>query len=218
MSTPQNYGGTVRGARWWAAVIVLLAAACMTLLPRPEAALSAPHLQALPLEIDGWSSADIPIEPRLVKASGADNYLNRVYSGADGEAGLYVGYFRSQRAGDSVHSPKNCLPGGGWQAVRAGRAWLPTADGRASAVNLYLVENAGQRVVVLYWYQSHGELTASEYAAKWHTMRDAILLRRSDSALVRIAVPVTGGEEQATARALHFAQSLAPALQDALPR
>lgn len=207
----------LNGARWWTAILLLLAAACITLVPRPEAVLPPPRLDQVPAVFNGMQAEDVPIEPRLLKASSVDSYLNRVYRGPSGEAGLYVGYYSSQRAGDSVHSPKNCLPGGGWQAVRAGRIALPLPGGSHPEVNLYLVENAGERIVVLYWYQSHGEIAASEYAAKWHTMQDAILHRRSDSALVRISVPVTGGEAAATAQALAFARSIAPYLEEALP-
>ncbi|MDR3764612.1 MAG: EpsI family protein [Acidobacteriota bacterium] len=216
MSLPVN--SFLRGPRWWSAVLLLAAAAAITLLPRPEAELKTPRFSAIPVALGTLRAEDVPIEERMVKAANVDHYLNRVYRGPDGDAGLYVGYYRSQRAGDSVHSPKNCLPGGGWQAVRAGRIALPLANGARPQVNLYLVENAGERIVVLYWYQSHGEITASEYAAKLHTMRDAILYRRTDTALVRITVPIEGGEDEATRKALDFSALVAPYLNQALPQ
>jgi EpsI family protein len=208
----------MNGYRWWSTMILILAAAVVCSVPRADAVHPA-LLQNLPSSIDGWTSEDISIEPRLVAASSVDNYLNRVYSREPGEQiGLYVAYFKSQRAGDSVHSPKNCLPGAGWQPIRSSRIALPFADGRLADANLYIVENDRQRYVVLYWYQSHGSLIASEYRAKYHTIRDAILYHRTDSTLVRITVPVQGDETRATQSAIDFASLIAPRLDEILPR
>jgi EpsI family protein len=206
------------GYRWWFAVAVLLAAAFVTLISRPEAAVAAAHLGDLPASIAGWTAQDSPIEPRLVAASRVDSYVNRVYRRDGDEIGLYVGYYKSQRAGDSVHSPKNCLPGGGWQAVRSVSVALPLAGGDRPEVNLYVVENERHRLIVLYWYQSHGDIVASEYAAKLHTIRDAIALHRTDSALVRVTVPVTTDEAAAIQSAVDFASLVAPHLNLVLPR
>jgi len=207
------------GYRWWMAVIVLLAAAVECALPRAEQPTPPVHLHNLPSTIAGWSAEDVAIEPRLVAASKVDAYLNRVYRRAPAEeVGVYVGYYRSQRAGDSVHSPKNCLPGAGWQPVSSSRIALPLSGGRPTEVNLYIVENERQRYVVLYWYQSHGSMIASEYRAKFHTIRDAIVLHRTDSALVRITIPAMGDEARATESAVAFATLIAPGLDEVIPR
>ena len=209
------------GSRWWAAVILLLAAAVTEYaLPRTEAAVPRPPLLNLPLAIDGWTAQDVPIEARLVTVSAVDNYLNRVYHRAPAdEVGVYIGYYKSQRAGDSVHSPKNCLPGAGWQPVSSSRITLPLLPlGAPAEVNLYTVENEHERFVVLYWYQSHGRIVASEYVAKYYTIRDAILLHRTDAALVRITVPATDDEARARQSAIAFAVLIAPKLEEVIPR
>jgi EpsI family protein len=146
--------------------------------------------------------------------------LNRVYRRAPAdEVGVYIGYYKSQRAGDSVHSPKNCLPGAGWQPVYSSRIMLPLLpQSRPAEVNLYTVENEHERFVVLYWYQSHGRIVASEYIAKYYTIRDAILLHRTDAALVRITVPATDDEARARQSAIAFAVLIAPKLGEVLPR
>jgi EpsI family protein len=154
-----------------------------------------------------------------VAASSVDAYLNRIYRDDSGnEVGVYVGYYKNQRAGDSVHSPKNCFPGSGWQAVYSSRIALPLQRSGKSEVNLYIVENEQQRFVVLYWYQSHGRIIASEYRAKYFTVRDAILLHRTDSALVRITVPAAGDEARARRSAIAFATQIAPQLDAVIPR
>jgi EpsI family protein len=209
----------MKGYRWWVAVVVLLAAAFESALPRAEAPLPPAMLQNLPASIAGWTAEDSAIEPRLVTASRVDSYLNRIYRRDAGEEiGLYVGYYKSQRAGDSVHSPKNCLPGAGWQAVRSAQIAFTMRQSFSPEANLYIVENEHQRYVVLYWYQSHGKVIASEYRAKLQTMHDAILLHRTDSALVRITVPVAGDEARATQSAIAFASLIAPRLGEVLPR
>lgn len=212
------------GPRYWTVIVLLLAGALAAALPRAQAPVAPPQLQLLPQEISGWSSEDVPIEPRLVEASKVDAYLSRVYrhaplddTGRPAELGVYVGFYGTQRAGDSVHSPKNCLPGAGWQPVHAARIALPLASGAAMA-NLYVVENERQRFIVLYWYQSHGRIIASEYRAKLYTLRDALVLGRTDSTLVRITVPVSTDEAAATRTAMTFATLLAPRLEQVLPR
>ena len=207
------------GVRWWLAVIVLLAAAFESALPRAEAPTPAAQLQSFPASLAGWSSQDVAIEPRLVTAARVDSYLNRIYYRVPGEEiGLYVGYYKSQRAGDSVHSPKNCLPGAGWQAVRSSRIAFTMRQSFTPEANLYIVENEHLRYVVLYWYQSHGHVIASEYRAKYQTMHDAIVLHRTDSALVRITVPVAGDEARAIQSAVAFAGLIAPRLDEVIPR
>lgn len=207
------------GYRWWLAIVVLLAAAFVSTVPRAEAPIAPAQLQNLPTSIAGWTAEDVPIEPRLVAAAKVDSYLNRIYHRESGEGiGLYVGYFKSQRAGDSVHSPKNCLPGAGWQAVRSSRIAFTMRQSFSPEANLYIVENEQQRYVVLYWYQSHGNVIASEYRAKFQTMHDAIVLHRTDSALVRITVPVAGDETRAIQSAVAFASLIAPRLDEVLPR
>jgi EpsI family protein len=214
----------VTGPRYWTVIVLLLVGALASALPRAQAPVAPPQLQRLPQEIAGWTSEDISIEPRLVEVSKVDAYLSRVYRhapqddlGRPGELGVYVGFYGTQRAGDSVHSPKNCLPGAGWQPVHAARIALPLSNGAAMA-NLYVVENERQRFIVLYWYQSHGRIIASEYRAKLYTLRDALVLGRTDSTLVRITVPVATDEAAATRTAMTFATLLAPRLEQVLPR
>jgi EpsI family protein len=210
----------MNGLRWWAALVILLAAGAFEYaLPSSESPAPRAALQSLPMSVAGWTAQDYRIEPRLVAASSVDAYLNRVYrQGPEDEVGVYIGYYKNQRAGDSVHSPKNCLPGTGWQPVSSSRIAIPLRQGGDAEVNLYTVENERQRFVVLYWYQSHGRMIASEYRAKFYTVRDAILLHRTDSSLVRITVPAMGDEARARQSAIAFATLIAPKLDEVIPR
>ena len=136
-----------------------------------------------------------------MKVLGVDDYTNRSYFAPDGRRlGLYIGYHSSQRQGDTIHSPLNCLPGAGWMPTRAGPSHVDVHGTRRQAataqieVNRVVIERGLDRQLVLYWYQSHGRVVASEYWGKIYTVVDAIRLNRTDAALVRVIVPVPSRE------------------------
>jgi EpsI family protein len=175
----------------------------------------------LPLAMDGWLGRDDPLEGRIVSALGVSDYVNRAYMGGGGQrVDLYVGYYQSQRTGDTIHSPKNCLPAEGWSPIESGRVWLENPGKPRVAVNRYLVEAGDDRAVVLYWYQAHGRITLSEYWAKFYLIADSIRTARSDGALVRIFAPIEKGEDSEVAqrRAVQFSQQILPILDDYIPR
>jgi EpsI family protein len=168
--------------------------------------------------MDGWLGRDDPLEGRIVSALGVSDYVNRAYTGVGGQrVDLYVGYYQSQRTGDTIHSPKNCLPGAGWEPVRAGRLTIPMTAIPAIAVNEYLVEKGLTQYLVLYWYQAHGRVIASEYSGKVWLVFDAITRNRTDEALVRVLTSTSDGEDQARARAAQFVQGLYPRLSSFIP-
>jgi EpsI family protein len=172
----------------------------------------------LPIAMDGWLGRDDPLEARIISALGVSDYLNRAYMGGGGQrVDLYVGYYQSQRTGDTIHSPKNCLPGSGWEPVRAGRLTVPITGMPAIVVNEYLVEKGLTQYLVLYWYQAHGRVIASEYSGKVWLVIDAITRNRTDEALVRVITPTRDGEGEARARAVQFVQGLYPRLSSFIP-
>jgi len=178
-----------------------------------------PHrpLREFPPVLGNWQGADSPIVQRIVKAVGVDDYLNRVYANRSGvPVAFYVGYYESQRTGDWVHSPKNCLPGAGWEPVSAGRLTIDV-PGHPIVVNQYLVKKGLDQELVLYWYQARGRVIASEYWGKVWLVADAITRNRTDVALVRIWTPTVDGEERARNRAVEFAQAAYPRLNQFLP-
>jgi EpsI family protein len=178
-----------------------------------------PHrpLSEFPQVLGNWQGADSPIMPRIIQAVGVDDFLNRVYTDGSGDpVTFYVGYYESQRTGDWVHSPKNCLPGAGWEPVSAGRLTI-NVPGHPILVNQYLVKKGLDQEFVLYWYQGRGRVIASEYWGKAWLVADAITRNRTDVALVRISTPTVNGEERARNRALEFVQMAYPRLTQFLP-
>lgn len=151
----------------------------------------------------------------------ADDTLTRFYGVPKSNQGLnlFIAFFKTQRTGKAPHSPKNCLPGSGWEPLNVGFFSIPVAGRPAPVeVNKYVVTKGEHRSVVLYWYQSRDRVVASEYWAKVWMVLDSIRYNRSDTSLVRITVPIVqGDEEQALAAAVRFAQSIFPLLRKHLP-
>jgi EpsI family protein len=183
-------------------------------------------LTAFPTEFAGWEGRSLPdFDEKILAVLGVDEYLNRLYTSPGRPAvGIYVGYYQSQRQGDTMHSPLNCLPGAGWLPISQKRVEIRVSDEhgpRTILVNDFVIEKGLDRQVVLYWYQSHGRVVASEYWGKVYTVVDAVRLNRSDGALVRLVVPIAPnapqGVETAEATAIAFAQALFPQLGRYLP-
>jgi len=185
---------------------------------RPRVA-ALPHwpLREFPSGIGLSHSEDRPFETQVVRAVGADDYINRVYLGSTLPIELYVGYYKDQRSGDRIHSPKNCLPGSGWEPVHSSRVQIGSDGGVPVLVTGYLVAQGTRRNMVLYWYQSHGRIVASEYMAKFLLIADGLKSRPTDGALVRIWTTAADGEASAQARAADFARRVYPQIEEFLP-
>ena len=173
-------------------------------------------LRDFPAAIASWHSEDLPFDAEDVKEIGVDDYTNREYFGASRPIELYIGYYKDQRSGDAIHSPKNCLPGAGWEPVRSTRLQIGSAD-KPVLVNEYIVEKGTSRDLVLYWYQTHGRIVASEYWAKFWLVADGVRHRSTDGAMIRIWTTAEDGEESAQARATDFARRVYPQVSEFLP-
>jgi EpsI family protein len=191
----------------------------------PERTLVHAPLTSFPCELQQWRCAgDTPLDPKIIELLGFDDYVNRTYLpaaapqtalGAPQPIGLYVAYYASQRQGETIHSPQNCLPGSGWQPVSAERTTIDVGEA-VLPVNKYIVQKGISRQVVYYWYQGRGRVVANEYANKLWLMIDQARLQRSNGSLVRIVAPVPGTSDaaltSASAAARQFARDLYPRL------
>lgn len=144
-----------------------------------------------PMELASRDSVS-EAEARVLRA---DETVLRTYrTDAGREVWLFAAYYGKQLSGSTIHSPRNCLPGSGWQPVRHERRVFDTPYG-PGAVNRYVIEHeTGSRALVYYWYQGRGRVAANEYRVKWDLLRDALVHRRTDEALVRLVVPLRRGE------------------------
>lgn len=151
-------------------------------------------LSTVAASLNGWTAVhDFPLEKEVQEVLRADDTLNRIYVNADrsAQASLFIAFFKTQRQGQAPHSPKNCLPGAGWEPMLDEKIRIDL-PGRGSGiqVNKYLIARGDEKSLVLYWYQSHDRAIAGEFEAKFWLVADAIRSRRSDTALVRVIVPV----------------------------
>ncbi|MGH9735272.1 MAG: exosortase C-terminal domain/associated protein EpsI [Candidatus Acidiferrales bacterium] len=213
------------GKQWFrfATVLLLLSAAALVLHGhnKPEIVPSRRPLALFPMQIAQWRGTTLPISADDLSVLGPGEFLMRDYeSSAGSPVSLYIAYFPSQRTGDTIHSPKNCLPGSGWSPLESGLLEIKNRDGSTMSVNRYIVAKGLSRALVLYWYQAHGRVTASEYMAKIRLVEGAISLNRTDGALVRVVVPVSGPNDlnQAQQTALAFLAQVQPMLDEYIPR
>lgn len=200
-------------------VVLMLAGAALftTKVSGTEAAVDRQPLATLPHTFDGWSGREAtPLADDIVAQLGVDDYIHRTYiSEAGAPIGLYAGYYGSQRQGDTIHSPQNCLPGAGWRPVSSSIVMLQSGD-RQVPVNQYVIQKGLDQQVVLYWYQGRGRVVANEYANKALLMWDAATLQRTNGGLVRVMSPVLPGRD-AAAEVTKFATALLPKLERLMP-
>jgi len=181
-------------------------------------------LQEFPGKVPGWQVIrETPVEKEVLDVLQADDTMNRLYADPSGSraANLFVAFFKSQRTGRWVHSPKNCLPGAGWEPSESGFISIAVPrNGSPSqiTINRYIVARGDEKSVVLYWYQSHNRVIAGEFSAKIWLVADSVRYHRSDTALVRVVVPVQNNNDQAAVQAgVDFIRSMFPELERQLP-
>jgi EpsI family protein len=178
-------------------------------------------LSAFPRDLGNWHLFQEGIvEKETLDVLKADDTMSRVYQNdaLHVQGSLFIAYFQTQRQGQSPHSPKNCLPGSGWQPEENDIVSVPV-DGGSIQINHFVVSKGDAASIVYYWYQSQGRAIAGEFSAKLYLIADSIRKHRSDTALVRIIVPRPSGSDALSTRAgLDFVRAAYPAVKAYLPQ
>lgn len=152
-------------------------------------ALAAP-IDGVLTSVDGYRVQNKRLSDEERRIAGMSNYVIRSFSRDSVLAfTTLVAYYDRQTRGKSIHSPRNCLPGAGWEVLSGGTETV-NANGASYVINRYMLKNGRARAVVYYWYQGRGRVVANEYAVKWNLLRDAALRGHTEEALVRVVVPV----------------------------
>ena len=204
-----------------ALVILLVAAVFLHARSRKELIPQRQPLAVFPHQLDSWRGSDYTIPQDQLVVLGPGDFLLRDYRNApQPPIGLFIAYFPSQRAGDTIHSPKNCLPGAGWAPVDSKRMQVSLPGRHNFPANRYVIAKGADRQLVLYWYLAHDRAVASEYWAKYYLVADSIKMNRSDGSLIRLSTPIVYGEspEQAQDRLLAFSGLVVPRLDAYIPR
>jgi exosortase D (VPLPA-CTERM-specific) len=177
-----------------------------------------------PLQVGDWVGRRNRLESVYLDELKLDDYLLAEFVLADATVtpkasavNLYVAYYASQRTGQSVHSPRSCLPGGGWRIQNLDQHDVAGVrlHGGPLRVNRAIIQQGSERQLVYYWFQERGRDITNEYLVKWYLLSDAVTLNRSDGALVRVITSLQDGEDAAVgdARLSRFSASMLPELQ-----
>lgn len=211
-----------------AAVLMLATAIVLQAHSRGEYFPPRSSLSSLPAQIDGWVGTDDALDQQTRDILGPGEFLIRDYQKTDAGQGqpqepwinLYIAYFPSQKAGDTIHSPNHCLPGAGWVPTSREMIRLNRPDGSSLPANRYVVAKGEDRQLVLYWFQAHGRAVASEYWAKYYLVADSMRMNRSDGGLVRLMTPMLDGEsvDAAQTRVMKLGSQFIPILDRYIPR
>ena len=178
------------------------------------------ELKDFPREVGVWQQRGVDqyFDKETLSVLRASDYLMRDYRGIGGITGnFYVGYYASQKEGATYHSPLNCLPGSGWVMSSPAKVTISPEGQAPFEANRYIIQNGGNKQLLIYWYQGRGRSTASEYWGKIYTVIDSVKLRRSDGAMVRVMVPVGASEATALEAATSLSGSAAKALPEFIP-
>jgi EpsI family protein len=175
-------------------------------------------LRDLPYQLASWHGEERPLQRQILDVVRASDLTNRLYLDPTGQPVLlYIGYYETQRTGSTIHSPKNCLPGAGWEPMHSGLATLSLQGGRQIAVNETVIQRDQDKQLVFYWYQGRGRIIADEYAGKFWMVADAISRNRTDGALIRVITPIGDHLAEAQSRLINFTQVLVPHLDEFIP-
>ena len=167
-------------------------------------------LDRIDSKIEGWTAAgDHTLPAPTLHALDATSYLVRTYHKGTSQLDLFIAFYAQQRAGESMHSPKHCLPGAGWEIWKHDSAFVPV-HGTQVEINKYSIQNSGTRMLMFYWYQSKTRIVASEYLGKILLARDTVLSGHTAGSIVRIMLPDTPA---ASAGGIAFATRLIPEVE-----
>jgi EpsI family protein len=224
----------MKSPKFWT-VVLLLAITALILHSRGDTdrVVASEPLSLMPETIGSWTGQDLPIADDVLAVLGKGDFLNRIYTSsqpidisqtsapaaANLPIGLFIGYFPTQRTGQSIHSPQNCLPGAGWTFDSHSYLTLKDVNGKSFRVGEYLISNGETRQFVIYWYQAHGRSIPNEYVARAYMVADAIRMNRTDGALVRVITQIAPTETVADARqrAVRFTSMMEPMLPRFIP-
>jgi len=211
--------------RRFAAVVFLLAGTALLLHARNsnEIIPERDNFSRFPAQLGEWTGVDVTIPQDVLAVLGPGDFLLRSYqttSAVTPPVDLFMAYFPSQRTGDTIHSPKHCLPGAGWLPLESGKITLALPGRPRVLANRYLIGKGDERALVIYWFLAHDRAVASEYWAKFYLIRDSILLNRSDGSLIRATTELEHGEtvRDAQQRLESVLSGATPALDSYVPR
>lgn len=203
-----------------AVILLLIAAGCLQAMDRAGQIPLARPLDDIPFRLGAWDGFSMTFDAGTLQNAGVDHYIMRAYAAADRPpVSVYIGFYGRQGVGRTIHSPRRCYTGSGWEVASCKRRLIPLAPapGGEIPVNRLLIRKDGRMQVVYYWFQSRGRAITSEYLEKLHLILDTVMLGRNDGALVRISTDAALSVPEAEERLQAFAGRLYPHMMQCLP-
>ncbi len=203
-------------------LLMCLAVASPYLISRDEIVPARQALLNFPMQVQQWQGSTFPLEKEYIETLRFDDYLLADYHVADGApVNFYVAYYGSQRKGQSAHSPRTCIPGGGWEITSLRTMEVPANDATTTAlrVNRLVIQKADAKQIVYYWFKQRDRVLANEYLVKFFLFWDALAKQRTDGALIRLTASVQPGhdEEEADRVLADFTKSVNPLMSQYVP-
>lgn len=193
-------------------VILVFAALFMRLYPFHAIVPLRKTFGEFPLDFDGWTGRTQLFTDDIIENLGVTEYMQRTYRKEDHVVGLYVGYYAVQKEGSQIHSPKHCLPGGGWLKIEEEKgAAVVEGIGRVSFVKA-LYQKGAEKELFVYWYKMRDRYITNEYVLKLNMITNSMFHRRSDAAFIRISTYVTESSDKAMQRIEDFMEDFLPRL------
>ncbi|MBN1211781.1 MAG: EpsI family protein [candidate division Zixibacteria bacterium] len=174
----------------------------------------------IPFELDGFVGAEERFAEDSYDILKADTTTLRHYvDSLDYQYWLFIAYFSSQKYGSQIHSPKHCLPGGGWKIISLEPYELKLENAPVKNINRLLIAERDRKQLMLYWFETRGGTIRNEFALKGDLVVNSLLLHPTDAAIVRLTLPLAPGEDfdAATERAVAFFNAFRGAIDKALP-
>ncbi len=183
-----------------------------------------PHrpFSTFPRNIDGWKGRTGRFSDKVYRVLGVEDSYLADYTAQNGDQiNLYIGYYQSQREGDLIHSPKNCMPGAGWGITDSSlveiRNTARPGNPKVKVIKLIL-ENGSRKQIMLYWFHSRGRIISSEYWQKIYLVMDSVFRHRTDGSFVRLIAPVRNNNDKAALdNLINFSEQLMPILKEYIP-
>lgn len=176
-----------------------------------------------PIKIGNWQGDEGMLEEFYLKSLKLDDYLIGNYTNsANTIVNFYVAYYASQQAGSAAHSPRSCIPGGGWKIDNVTEVEIPglKVNSEPLRANRLMIRRGEAKKLVYYWFQQRGRVITNEWLVKWYLFLDSLTKHRTDGALVRLTVSIGDGERwlDGDKKLEAFATQVAPLLDDFIPK
>ena len=199
------------------AVLLLLAAVVVHFVTLQQSVPLKQQLTGFPLQHNGWIGKEQPFTEQILDKLRVTDYLSREYLRDGQRVSLYVGYYGAQREGAQIHSPKHCLPGGGWQKLseQTGTATVPEYGPVSFVKAVY--QKGDARELFVYWYRMKDESITSDFGLKLRMILNSLRYRRNDAAFIRLSAPVAADDNRAQEQISSFMGDFLPLLNRYLP-